>query len=501
MGERAAVRTAKAWVLVAATAAASGCATTRAGRTTEPPTREAAVSPAVETLVMLRDLAPGQPLVAFGRWSAHLTQDGSARLRDAVVEAARRRGLEQVRTACAPVAVAPALPVAAAQPEGATWGGNVVTGSGSPGATWSEPPRPTPLPGATWLEITSLVLDQARLAEAPGSTALTLEVTAVCTTAPAAGRDPPRAIEVRFTLLDPELLAALDAQPGEGDTGTLRSATARLLDRAAGRLASLLVPAAAPVATPGPGPRSLPVADPGPAVPLEVTYVARTWVVPPVPRPRGRGAVDGALKGADAGSNLAYAGLLCGPLAPVCAGALALAGGGVGLVLGAVGGAANAPPTPPSGPRRAGLPPEAARAALLETLRHQAEGLSLPATVEQAALRALEASPGAAPAGTLPRLARVEVRLTGEDGPDHPARLALVLTTAPPPGRGGPDLLVLETPDALPAQTWADDDGALLRLVLERAAEAAGKALVARAREVAPAVMGPAGDGALAGRR
>lgn len=490
MGARSASATAGVWGLLVVMAGASGCAMAQAHRAPGPP--DAPAPPAGETLVMLRDLSPGQPLVAFGRQRDLLTPEGPARLRDAVVREARRRGLARVRSASAPVPPAPA-----ARPEGAVWGDNVATAGGAETAS----PGPTPPPGATWLELTSLVLDQARLAEGPGATVMTLEVTAVRTAAPAADGDP-RAVEVRFTLADLEPQVALDAAPGEGARDALGSATTRLLERAAGRLASLLVPAAESAVETDPGEGHLSEADPGPVavhvVPLEASYVARHWVVAPVPSGRGRAAAGGAIRGASAGGHLALLGAFCGPFAPACMAALGLVGGGVGLVVGAVAGAAGAPSSPPSGTMRAALPPEPERSALLALLRRQAEGASLAAEVERAAHRAVEAIPGAGGPVAPPRLARVEVRLTGDEGPDHPARLALVVTTAPPPGHGGPDVLELETPDPLSARTWADDGGAVLRLVLARAAGQAGAALVARDRQAAP----PAGGGgdAAAGR-
>lgn len=475
----------------------AGCATARSARAPEPPAAlEPLAPPSGEVHVLARDLAPGQPLVAFGRWSGRLPPAAVARLVEGAAEAARARGLPQAQAATttegiAAAPIAPAAPApAVVDPDGAVWGDNVPTPSGQ--ATRAEPARP--LPGATWLQITSLTLDQARLAEAPGGAALTLAVEAERTDAPAAPGAPLRSSVVRFTLLDeasgPALLALAEA-PGEAKAPGLDEAVERLLARAAGRLATSLIP---PGPDAGPGPRAPPAVEAAPAgetsaaapkAPVEATYVARRWMGTKEVRDTGKGLAAGAVGGAYAGGQLAYLGVICGPLAPACMMFLGAVGGATGLVVGALGGAIFAPNRSVPAERLADLPGEPVRLALLEALRRRAEALPLAETVEGTARRELEVAP-AASAAAAPRVARVEVRLTADRGAGDPARLALVITAAASDGQPPTATLVQETPDALPALTWADDDGALLGAVLERAAVLAGRALAAQVRLAAP---------------
>lgn len=456
----------------------AGCATTGGDRQAVRAAWPAA-PPQGDAVVMLADLAPGQPLVAFGRRSDHLPPPAAARFRDAIVGEARRRGLDRVRAALPPPfeAAAPGPGAAPARADGADWGGNVVTTTRAP-----PPPRPAPPRDVSWLEITSLDLDQAALAEGPGATHLLLDVTARRTDGAARPGDPPATAEVRVLLVDREPIAALDAPPGEASAGAAEAvdaATARLLDRAAGRLASLLVPApqtAAPA--PGPGPAQ----GEGRPAPIEVIHAARHLGTSTARAERSRAVARDAGRAAD---SLAAGGLVCGPLGPVCAGILALVGAGaVGLA-----GMAGVAAVPVDGPTYATLPPEDVRAALTEEVRRLAEPLSLAVAVERAAR---EASADAGMADPRLQVGRVEVRLTGDEGSGFPTRVALVVTVAPQAGRGAPDVLRLETPDALPLLAWLDDGGALLRLVLERAARAAGADAVARHRRGAPAGAGPA---------
>lgn len=503
----------RSWTAILPALLLAGCATARSARAPEPAPGPLG-PPAGEVHVLARDLAPGQPLVALGRWSGRLPPAAVARLVEGAAEAARARGLTQVRAATttegiAAAPIAPAAPApAVVEPDGAVWGENVTTPSRPPTRAAQPEPRPRPLPGASWLEVTGLTLDQARLAEAPGGAALTLAVDAERTDAPAAPGAPLRTTVLRFTLLDeasgPALLTVLES-PGEAEVPAMEEAVARLLARAAARLAAgLVLPGAyAGAAAEAPSAIVTPPGDEAPATapraPVEATYVARRWMGQRQVPDTARGMGEGFVKGGEAGSKIGYGGLLCGPLAPACMMALGLAGGAAGGVLGALGGAANPPLHSVPAEQVAALPPEPVRLALLEALRRRAAALSLAEAVEATVHRELEVAPARA-VGALPHVARIEVRLTADEGADHPARLALVVTAAAPAGQAAAAPLVQETPDALPALTWLDDDGAVLGLVLERAAVLAGRTLAAQVRQAAAPSPAPGGGDSVAVR-